>query len=297
MLALHKPLLINRVVLEQDAQRIERDRNNPVVRAAEQFLQPDDQFIQLLGMQIKCQLAQIVGDVFRELVFADLQPFGKLDRDLVALVEREQRHDPKQRGAGVMPDNHPFTDFNQVGKVGRNVQDMFPLSMGELVEQHLDVDRLDNPGGGRLEVVQIDVTEHILAVKDLLLHTGAEAEALQGLILQKQHRYILLAVQPTDHLPEHSYAGMFPVERRRKLGEEPHCRRGQADFPIQLEEIACKCDQPFDQFRAAKGMRKIKHGIEQRKGGPVIVPLRIVVIPGKPPQKDRCVVLPAGVQR
>ena len=39
---------------------------------------------------------------------------------------------------------------------------MFPLSMGELVEQHLDVDRLDNPGGGRLEVVQIDVTEHIL---------------------------------------------------------------------------------------------------------------------------------------
>ena len=91
-------------------------------------------------MQQQRQLAEVFRDVFGKLISADFKALGQFDRDLIALIEGEQRRNLEQRISRGMPYHYPLTDLDEVGQMGGDMQDPVMDAVFNLINQQLDID-------------------------------------------------------------------------------------------------------------------------------------------------------------
>ena len=105
-------------------------------------------------MQEKGDFTQVFGNVFGKLIFPDFQTFGQLDDDFISLVQSQQADDVFQSGSRRMANGDPFTDLQQVGKMGSDMEFFFPPAHPEPIKQILNINSFDNPGSSYLQVLQ-----------------------------------------------------------------------------------------------------------------------------------------------
>ena len=119
-------------------------------------------------MEVQGGLTQILGDILGYLILAHLQPLAQLYHHLVALVPAQQGQGAHQSVACGVPHHHPLRHLDQVGEVGGDVQDVGVQPVLHLVPQQLHPGHLDDPGGGRLQVVQEHLAGDVHVIEGLL---------------------------------------------------------------------------------------------------------------------------------
>lgn len=91
--------------------------------------------------------------------------------------------------------------------MGRDVQNPVVDAVLHLIDQQLDVDCLENPGGSGLEVIKKDVADHIVLIERLFEGRGIESEVLQDFALQKEQGDVSAVVESADQLRRLTAAG------------------------------------------------------------------------------------------
>ena len=161
--------------------------------------------------------------------------------------------------------------------MGGDVQNPVVDAVLHLIDQKLDVDRLENPGGGGLEVVEEDVADHIVLIERLLKGRGVKSEILQDFALQKEQGDVSAVVEAADQLRRFTAAGGGSGQ----LAGDPleiAQRRGRKLDRLPARKIGGEAVQPVELAGRAEGKRKVKHRVEQREGGAFLQQLRTVVI-------------------
>ena len=122
-----------------------------------------------LGVEEQGSPAQILRDILGDLVLAHLQALAQLHHHLVALLPAQQGDQADQGLAGGVADAHPLGHLHQVGEVGGDVEHVLPQAVLHLVLEQLDAHYLDDPVCGALQVVQEDLTGHVLLIQGRLI--------------------------------------------------------------------------------------------------------------------------------
>ena len=149
------------VGLVHDAHRVQHRGDHAAVGGAQVLPQRLQDLLQLGRGEPQAEPAQVAGDVFGELLLADLQAPAELHRHLVALLGGEEGGDGQQSGSCPVADRHLVADLDEVGEVGGHMEPVGPLPPGEIPQQ-ADVHHLNDPGGGGLQVVQENLGHRVL---------------------------------------------------------------------------------------------------------------------------------------
>ena len=142
--------------LIDDAHGIQHGGGHPAVGGAEVDPQVVQYLIQLGGRQPQGEAAQIVGDIFGELLLPQLQTAAQLHRHLVALIHRQPGRQLQQGAAGAVAHGDTVADLDEVGQMGGDMQRGAAAAAGK-VRQQADICLLGDPRRGGFQIVQKDL--------------------------------------------------------------------------------------------------------------------------------------------
>ena len=171
------------VVLQNHANGVDGRGDQLVVPCSDDAFQCVDKLIQLLRRQTEHHIPQIVRYVLGELVVADFQSVEQFHRKFVPLLRTHPIHNCEQPASCGSPHRHRLADLDQIGEMRCHMENFaFVLRPYHVIDHHLDVGNLDDPGRSGLQVIQ----EHI-------------AHALcEGLLLGDPYNFFqMLHVLPT----------------------------------------------------------------------------------------------------
>ena len=203
------------VLLVDHAHRVQHGGGDAAVGGAEVHMEVVQHLIQLRRRQPQGEAAQVVGDIFGELLLAQLQPPAQLHRHLVALVGGEPGRKLQQGAAGAVAHRHPVADLDEVGQVGGDVQSGAFAAAGKVGEQ-AQVGLLGDPGGSGLQVVQEYLGHHVIRQQQ-------RRAAGQQVIAQPAQRGAVGAVHGGDGLQRAGQRRVQPVQAvQQQHGGQPH---------------------------------------------------------------------------
>ena len=282
-------------MLEQHPHGIQRPGHGDVGGGAQQVLQPQHLLVQLAGVEEQGSPAQILRDILGDLVLAHLQALAQLHHHLVALLPAQQGDQADQGLAGGVADAHPLGHLHQVGEVGGDVEHVLPQAVLHLVLEQLDAHHLDDPVCGALQVVQEDLTGHVLLIQGRLIVGHVLPRPLEDLIPQEEQRQAPAGGRPGGRR-DLSHLGVILGQGALGLPQEPEGRRLEAQV-AGGGEPGRKADEAAPGLLVILLGGQIADGVQQGEGGILVLLLRPVIVAQQRPDEAGHGLAPAVLQQ
>ena len=224
------------------------------------------QLIQLPGCQPQGKAAQVFGNVLGDLRLTGFQGLGQLHRNFIAVVRGQHRRDGQQGGAGHPADDYIFTDLDEIGKVGGDVEHVGVVALLHLIQEVLHAHGLQNPGRGGFQIVQKDTAHGLRLVQNRPVHGGVQTQLSAQLGLEKQQGDRGLGGHVIHHVGNEGQLRTARGQGGEQTAEQPH-GRSLLGFVAAGQPPGGKLDESCEIFRGDPPHGDVQSGVQQGEGG------------------------------
>ena len=289
---LTEPTVVFSVMLQHGSHGGQCCRHHAGVGGGEQRHHLIQHLVQLPGGQPQGEPAQVFRYVLGNFRLPRLQGLGKLHGDLVPAVRRQLGSNGQQGRARHPADYHVFTDLDEVGEVGGDVEKAAHLL--RLVQQVLHAHGLQHPGRGGLQIVQEHTADGLRPVQPCPDARHIQPQLLAQFRLQEQQRRGIAAFGMFHGLPD--CRRFLAAQSRQQMAQQP-----QGGGLLRLSAAAQPPDgEPYQHMLVLighPGGGDVEHRVQQGEGRVVIHGSRLLVVAEQQLREPGGVVVGAVLQQ